>query len=68
VPVGKSDETRTRVEVKSRRHRELHQRGDKLTWWQQRNVNPLRLAQIIWQQTRPKAPPDDENAEHRLGV
>jgi hypothetical protein len=49
-------------------HRELHQRGDELTWWQQPNIDPLRMAQIPWQQTPPNAPPGDESAEHRLGV
>jgi hypothetical protein len=34
-------------------HRELHQRGDELTWWQQLNVEPLRMAQQLWQRTRP---------------
>jgi hypothetical protein len=35
-------------------HRELHQRRDELTWWQQLNVNPLLTAQRLWQQTRSK--------------
>jgi hypothetical protein len=35
-------------------HRELHQRGDELTWWQHLNVDPLFTAQRLWQQTRPK--------------
>ncbi len=34
-------------------HRELHQRGDELTWWQQLNVEPLGMAQQLWQHTRP---------------
>jgi len=34
-------------------HRELHQRGDELTWWQQLNVEPLGIAQQLWQRTRP---------------
>jgi Protein of unknown function (DUF968) len=38
-------------------HRELHQRGDELTWWQHRNVNPLSNAQQLWQHTRPKGTP-----------
>ena len=36
-------------------HRELHQRGDELTWWQHLNVNPLDTAQRLWQQTHDKA-------------
>lgn len=34
-------------------HRELHHRGDELTWWQQLNVEPLGMAQQLWQRTRP---------------
>ena len=33
-------------------HRELHQRGDEVTWWQHRNVDPLHTAQRLWQHTR----------------
>ena len=32
-------------------HRELHQRGDELTWWQQLNVDPLQTAQSLWRAT-----------------
>jgi hypothetical protein len=33
-------------------HRELHQRGDELKWWQQLNVDPLHTAQRLWHATR----------------
>jgi hypothetical protein len=33
-------------------HRELHQRGDELTWWQQRNVDPLLMAQRLWRHSQ----------------
>jgi hypothetical protein len=51
-------------------HRELHQRGDELTWWQQLNVNPLDTAQRLWQQTRPKgiAVPTSGGAESKLRI
>ena len=32
-------------------HRELHQRGDELSWWQHLNVNPLDTAQRLWRAT-----------------
>jgi hypothetical protein len=35
-------------------HRELHERGDELGWWQHLNVDPLLTAQRLWQQTRTK--------------
>jgi hypothetical protein len=51
-------------------HRELHQRGDELSWWQQLNVDPLLTAQHLWQQTRPKGipVPTSEGAESKLRV
>ena len=33
-------------------HRELHQRGDERIWWQQLNLDPLPIAQGLWQTTR----------------
>jgi hypothetical protein len=33
-------------------HRELHQRGDERAWWQQLNVDPILVAQRLWQCTR----------------
>jgi hypothetical protein len=30
-------------------HRELHQRGDERVWWQQLNLDPLPIAQGLWQ-------------------
>ena len=36
-------------------HRELHQRGDELTWWQELNVEPLGMPQQLWQHTGPMA-------------
>jgi len=36
-------------------HRELHQRGDERIWWQQVNLDPLPVAQRLWQHTRSDA-------------
>ena len=33
-------------------HRELHQRGDERTWWQQLNLDPLPMAHRLWLRTR----------------
>jgi hypothetical protein len=38
-------------------HRELHHRGDERTWWQQLNLDPLPIAQHLWQATRLEASP-----------
>jgi hypothetical protein len=36
-------------------HRELHQRGDERLWWQRANLDPLPIAQRLWQHTRSDA-------------
>jgi len=36
-------------------HRKLHQRGDERIWWQQLNLDPLPIAQGLWQATRLEA-------------
>jgi len=36
-------------------HRELHLRGDERIWWQQVNLDPLPVAQRLWQHTRSDA-------------
>jgi DNA recombination protein Rad52 len=36
-------------------HRQLHQAGNELNWWEKVNIKPLETAKVLWQQTRPKA-------------
>jgi hypothetical protein len=45
-------------------HRELHQRGDERTWWQQRNLDPLPIARRLWLVTRS----DGEGIEERIAA
>ena len=35
-------------------HRQLHQAGDEIVWWQKFNLKPLEVARELWQQTHPK--------------
>jgi hypothetical protein len=36
-------------------HRELHQRGNERIWWEQVKLDPLPIAQRLWQHTRSDA-------------
>jgi hypothetical protein len=36
-------------------HRQLHQVGNEETWWKERNINALTIAQDLWAQTRSPA-------------
>jgi hypothetical protein len=38
-------------------HRELHQRGDERTWWQQMDINPLDTAQQLWRHSQVRGAP-----------
>ena len=50
-------------------HRQLHQAGNEVAWWEKLNLKPLEVAKGLWEQTHPKsatadtamrAPPNDE--------
>lgn len=38
-------------------HRELHQTGNEKNWWQQRNIEPLDVAERLWKESRAKLYP-----------
>ncbi len=42
-------------------HRQLHQAGNELTWWQKLNLKPLEVAKGLWEQTRPKSVTENAN-------
>ena len=42
-------------------HRELHRFGDEAAWWQQTNIDPMKVADKLWQNARPG------HASRRLG-
>jgi hypothetical protein len=33
-------------------HRQLHQVGDEVPWWEERKINPLEIAKGLWEQSR----------------
>ena len=35
-------------------HRQLHQAGNEMTWWQDLKIEPLAIATGLWEQTHPK--------------
>jgi hypothetical protein len=36
-------------------HRQLHQVGDEVNWWDSHNLKPLNVATLLWRQTHPLA-------------
>jgi hypothetical protein len=36
-------------------HRELHQAGNEVTWWEKRSIKPMETAKALWEETHPKA-------------
>ena len=42
-------------------HRQLHQTGNELAWWEERKINALEVARELWEQSHPKlAAPNEE--------
>jgi hypothetical protein len=44
-------------------HREIHGVGKELSWWKERNIDPLPIALRFWQLTRGVLPPAKEGAK-----
>jgi hypothetical protein len=36
-------------------HRQLHQAGNEVTWWERLRINPLETARTLWELTHPRA-------------
>jgi hypothetical protein len=40
-------------------HRQLHQAGNEVAWWEGVKINALDIAKGLWEQTHPKSAPAD---------
>jgi hypothetical protein len=40
-------------------HRQLHQAGNEVTWWQDLKIEPLKIARQLWEQTHPQSATPD---------
>ena len=40
-------------------HRQLHQVGNEIAWWEDLNIDALEIAKGLWEQTRPSSAPAD---------
>ena len=40
-------------------HRQLHQVGNEVPWWEDRKINPLETAKVLWEQTHPRSVASD---------
>jgi hypothetical protein len=36
-------------------HRQLHQAGNEVAWWENLEINALEIAKGLWEQTHPKS-------------
>ena len=58
-------------------HRQVHQAGNEVAWWEGLNINALEMAKALWEQTHPKSatadtailgrPTDETNPINRVG-
>jgi hypothetical protein len=44
-------------------HRALHRSGDEAAWWKSTNMDPVMIAQRLWQHTRPNGSPIQEHID-----
>ena len=47
-------------------HRELHQAGNEVAWWEKLNMNVLEIAEKLWKETHNKRTPEQTNREPHL--
>ena len=43
-------------------HRQLHQAGNEVTWWEKLNIKPLEIARGLWERTHPRSTAADSAA------
>jgi hypothetical protein len=50
-------------------HQQIHATGKENAWWQNRNIDPLKVAAALWQQSRQRsqAPPNANPASQSEG-
>jgi hypothetical protein len=49
-------------------HRQLHQAGNEITWWQNLKINALPIARELWEQTHPKSAVADTRQPHEIAA
>jgi hypothetical protein len=47
-------------------HRQLHQAGNEVAWWEKLNINALEIVERFWKQTRTKPTPEQTDREPHL--
>jgi hypothetical protein len=45
-------------------HHQIHTTGNEREWWEERNIDPLKIATALWQQGRERQPSVPPSAEH----
>jgi hypothetical protein len=46
-------------------HRQLHQAGNEVAWWEGLKINALPIAKGLWEQTHPKTVPADTHQPNK---
>jgi ERF superfamily protein len=49
-------------------HRELHRSGSEYLWWENRGLDPLKIARSLWKKTRAKQAPKTAHHPHRAST
>jgi hypothetical protein len=54
-PIGMKVSDEFTVPLCRGHHRQLHQAGNEVVWWAKYKVEPLQIAQALWEQTHPSS-------------
>jgi hypothetical protein len=49
-------------------HRQLHQVGNEITWWENLKINALPIARELWEQTHPKSAAEDSRQPDEIAA
>ena len=47
-------------------HRQLHQAGNEVTWWENLKIEPLEIARALWEESHPKIVPTNDGGTPTL--
>jgi hypothetical protein len=49
-------------------HRQLHQAGNEVAWWEGLKIDALKIAKWHWEQTRPKSAAEDTRQSNEIAA
>ena len=54
------------VPLCAKHHHHIHTTGKEQEWWQERNIDPLKIASVLWKQSRQQYPAQQASAPSQV--